>query len=130
MTNFPKGEISIQLLAMPADTNPFGDIFGGWLISQMDIAGGIFCRKIAKGRFVTVAIDSITFKQPVFVGDILGCHVELIKKGNTSITVHVEAWVSREFEEDDKIKVTEGNFTYVRIDDNRKPLSLSAKGNT
>ena len=120
-----KGVLTIRVLAMPADTNPSGDVFGGWLLSQMDIAGGVFCRKIAKGRVVTVAIDSTTFKLPVFVGDTLCCYVHLIKKGRTSITVGIEAWVNREFgEEGSSIKVTEGEYTYVKVDENRNPTPI------
>jgi acyl-CoA thioesterase YciA len=125
MSEQKKGDLTIRVLAMPADTNPSGDVFGGWLLSQMDIAGGVFCRKIAKGRVVTVAIDSTTFKLPVFVGDTLCCYVHLIKKGRTSITVGIEAWVNREFgEEGSSIKVTEGQYTYVKVDDHRNPVPL------
>lgn len=114
----------IQVVAMPADTNPSGDVFGGWILSQMDIAGGVFCRKITKGRVVTVAIDSTTFKLPVFVGDSVCCYVYLLKIGRTSIKVHIEAWVNREFEDGQTIKVTEGDFTYVKVDENRKPQTI------
>lgn len=125
MSQQRKGDLTIRVLAMPADTNPSGDVFGGWLLSQMDIAGGVFCRKIAKGRVVTVAIDSTTFKLPVFVGDTLCCYVHLIKKGRTSITVGIEAWVNREFgEEGSSIKVTEGQYTYVKVDENRNPIPI------
>ena len=124
MNQNPKSELTIQVLAMPKDANPGGDIFGGWLVSQMDIAGGLFCQKIAKGRIVTVAINSMTFKQPVFVGDLLCCYVHLKKKGRTSMIVHIDAYVSRRFESEKRIKVTEGIFTYVKIDENRKPTPL------
>jgi len=124
MQTTPKGELAIQVVAMPADTNPTGDVFGGWLLSQMDVAGGVFCRKIAKGRIATVAINSIEFKEPVFVGDILSCFVELIKIGRTSIQVHIEAWVNREYEEGNSIKVTEGDYTYVKVDENGKPTRI------
>ena len=117
-------KLTIQVVAMPADTNPSGDVFGGWILSQMDIAGGVYCRRIVKSRVVTVAIDSTTFKLPVFVGDTVCCYVNLIKVGNTSITVHIEAWVNREFEADKSIKVTEGDFTYVRVDKNRNPIII------
>ncbi len=120
----PNGELMIRVVAMPADTNPTGDVFGGWLLSQMDIAGGVYCRKVAKGRVVTVAIDSTTFNLPVFVGDTLCCYVSLIRKGRTSITVKIEAWVNREYEEDARIKVTEGEYTYVKVGDDRKPIAL------
>jgi len=126
MSEQKKGDLTIRVLAMPADTNPSGDVFGGWLLSQMDIAGGVFCRKIAKGRVVTVAIDSTTFKLPVFVGDTLCCYVHLIKKGRTSITVGIEAWVNREFgEEGSSIKVTEGEYTYVKVDEKRNPIPIA-----
>lgn len=125
MSEQKKGDLTIRVLAMPADTNPSGDVFGGWLLSQMDIAGGVFCRKIAKGRVVTVAIDSTTFKLPVFVGDTLCCYVHLIKKGRTSITVGIEAWVNREYgEEGSSIKVTEGEYTYVKVDEKRNPIPI------
>ena len=126
MSEQKKGDLTIRVLAMPADTNPSGDVFGGWLLSQMDIAGGVFCRKIAKGRVVTVAIDSTTFKLPVFVGDTLCCYVHLIKKGRTSLTVGIEAWVNREFGEDgSSIKVTEGEYTYVKVDEKRNPIPIA-----
>jgi acyl-CoA thioesterase YciA len=124
MNESPNGEVTIQVLAMPADTNPSGDVFGGWLLSEMDIAGGVFCRKIAKGPVVTVAVNQITFKQPVFVGDTLRCYVDLIKVGTTSITVHIEAWVNREYDIDKSIKVTQGDYTYVKVDENRNPVKI------
>jgi acyl-CoA thioesterase YciA len=123
MTEEPKGELAIRVVAMPKDTNPAGDVFGGWLISQMDLAGGVFCRKIAKGRVVTVTIDSTTFNEPVFIGDTLCCYVSLVKVGRTSITTYIEAYVNRDFE-DTRIKVTEGEFKYVKMDENRKPSPI------
>ena len=120
----PRGEIAIQVLAMPADTNPSGHIFGGWLLSQMDIAGGVFCGKIAKGPVVTVAINAITFKKPVNVGDVLSCYVDLIRKGRTSITVHIESWINREYGNDEIVKVTEGDYTYVKIDEEGKATEI------
>lgn len=126
MTEEPKGELAIRVVAMPKDTNPAGDVFGGWLISQMDLAGGVFCRKIAKGRVVTVTIDSTTFKEPVFIGDTLCCYVSLVKIGRTSITTYIEAYVNRDFE-DTRIKVTEGEFTYVKLDENRNPTPINQK---
>ena len=117
----PKGELSIRTQAMPADTNPSGDIFGGWVLSQMDIAGGVYSSSLARGRTVTVAVDGMTFHRPVLVGDILCCHVQTIKTGNTSLSIKVEAWVSRNFR---RFKVTEGIFTYVAIDEDRKPRPI------
>ena len=120
----PTGELTIRVVAMPRDTNPAGDIFGGWLLSQMDLAGGVFCKKIAKGRVVTVAIDSTTFQQPVFIGDTLCIYVELVKIGRTSITVQIDAYVNREFENVKRIKVTEGEFKYVKVGEDRKPMAV------
>jgi len=124
MNQEPKGELAIRVVAMPKDTNPAGDVFGGWLISQMDLAGGVFCRKIAKARVVTVTIDSTTFKEPVFIGDTLCCYVSLVKIGKTSITVQIEAYVNRDLESDTRIKVTEGEFKYVKLDENRNPIPI------
>ena len=118
----PHGEIAIRTLAMPADANPAGDIFGGWVLGQMDIAGGIVARARAKGRLATVAVDAMTFKLPVFVGDLLTCHGKIERVGRTSIAVWVEAWATRG--DGTKVKVTEGKFTYVAIDQNRKPRTV------
>ena len=119
-TERPQGELSIRTLAMPADTNQNGDIFGGWLLGQMDIGGGIFSSKMAEGRTVTVAIDAMNFRKPVYVGDVVSVYAHLIRVGMTSITVRVEAWVIRR-EESDLVHVTEGNFTYVAVDENNRP---------
>lgn len=114
-TNEPRGELAIRALAMPRDTNPAGDLFGGWVLSQMDIAGGLVSKKEAKGRTVTVAIDAMTFHKPVHVGDTLCCYVEILKIGNTSITTRIESWAKREYN-DNRVLVTEGTFTYVAVD--------------
>jgi acyl-CoA thioesterase YciA len=119
----PTGELSIRTLAMPSDTNQNGDIFGGWLLGQMDIAGNILAYKIAKGRTVTVAVDGMVFHKPVYVGDVVSVYSNLIKIGRTSISVHVEAWVMRR-NEDNLLHVTDGNFTYVAIDDNNRPRPI------
>jgi acyl-CoA thioesterase YciA len=120
----PRGELSIRTLAMPADTNQNGDIFGGWLLGQMDVAGGIFASKLARGRAATVAVDGMTFRKPVFVGDVLCVYADLVRIGTTSITVRVEAWVIRR-NEDKRIIVTEGNYTYVALDDNHRPRPVA-----
>jgi len=120
----PKGELSIRTLAMPADANHHGDIFGGWVLGQMDIAGGIFAAKVAKGRCVTVAVDAMTFRKPVYIGDIVGVYTSLIRVGTTSITVRVEVWVTRR-NETASILVTEGNFTYVAVSDQHRPRPVS-----
>jgi len=91
----PRGELSLRTLAMPADTNQNGDIFGGWLLSQMDIAGGMYVGKTAQCRSVTVAIEAMTFRKPVYVGDVVSVYAATIRVGRTSITVRVEAWVSQ-----------------------------------
>lgn len=119
----PRGKMSIRTLAMPADTNPAGDIFGGWVLSQMDIAGGIATRKHSKKRVVTISVDSMRFHLPVFVGDTLCCYTDIVKTGRTSMAVHIEAWASRD-SLDDRVLVTEGLFTYVSIDENRRPLPI------
>jgi acyl-CoA thioesterase YciA len=116
----PTGELSIRTLAMPADTNQNGDIFGGWVLGQMDVAGGIFASKVAKGRCATVAVDAMTFRKPVYVGDVVCVHTSLIRIGTTSMTVRVEAWVIRR-NQTNRVLVTEGNFTYVAVDDNGRP---------
>jgi acyl-CoA thioesterase YciA len=116
----PCGDLCTRTLAMPADTNQNGDIFGGWLLSQMDIGGGIFASKLAKSRTVTVAIEAMNFRKPVIVGDLVSVHANLVRVGKTSITVHLEAWVLRR-KEMHPILVTDGNFTYVSIDDQGHP---------
>ena len=122
-TGEPVGDLCIRTLAMPADTNANGDIFGGWLLSQMDVGGGVFASKVAKSRTVTVAIEAMTFRKPVYVGDLVSVHATLVRLGRTSITVHLEAWVLRR-RENCSILVTDGNFTYVSIDDQGRPQAV------
>ena len=119
----PTSEPALRAIAMPADANPYGDIFGGWLLSQMDLAGGTVATRRAKGRTATVAITAMTFHRPVFIGDEVTCYGEIIKVGRTSITVKVESWVRRGTG-DEQIEVTEGIFTYVAIDANRRPCPV------
>ena len=119
----PQGELSIRTLAMPADTNQNGDIFGGWLLSQMDLAGSIFAYKTTQSRNVTVAIDAMTFRKPVFVGDVVSVYASTVRVGRTSNTVHVESWVQRR-NESNLILVTDGNYTYVAIDDHGHPQPI------
>src|ERR1700712_3656164 len=123
----PSGDLCIRTLAMPADTNQNGDIFGGWLLSQMDLGGGVFASKIARARTVTVAIDAMNFRKPVFVGDLVSVHANLVRVGKTSITVRLEAWVMRR-KETNSILVTDGNFTYVSIDDQGHPQAIGEGG--
>lgn len=119
----PTGELSTRNLAMPADTNQNGDIFGGWLMSQMDLAGSIFAYKTTKTRNVTVAVEAMTFRKPVFVGDVVSVYANTVRVGRTSICVHLEAWVQRRNEEN-SILVTDGNYTYVAVDDQGHPTPI------
>ena len=112
----PKGALTIRTLAMPADTNPAGDIFGGWVMSQMDIAGAIAAVERVKGRVVTVAVEAMTFIAPVKVGDILCVYTTIERVGNTSITIAVEAWARRN-RIADRVKVTDGRFSYVALNE-------------
>jgi acyl-CoA thioesterase YciA len=116
----PQIEPALRAIAMPADANPHGDIFGGWLLSQMDLAGGTVATRRAKGRTVTVAITAMTFHRPVFIGDEVTCYAQVIKVGTTSITVKVESW-ARRGTGDAAIAVTEGIFSYVAVDSDRRP---------
>ena len=123
----PRGDLCTRTLAMPADTNANGDIFGGWLLSQMDIAGGVAASKIAKTRTVTVSIDAMNFRKAVYVGDLVSVHANLVRVGRTSMTIHLEAWVLRR-KEMQPILVTDGNFTYVAIDEQGKPQPIPRDG--
>ena len=120
----PRGELSLRTLAMPRDTNPNGDIFGGWVLSQMDIAAGMSASQRARGRVATVAVDAMTFKLPVYVGDILCVYTDIERIGTSSMAIHVEAWVLRD-RMGERLKVTEGIFTFVAIDGQRKPRPVS-----
>ncbi len=113
-------EPAVRTLAMPADTNPSGDIFGGWLMSQMDIAGAIVAGVRARGRVATVAVDSMEFHKPVYVGDLVSCYAEITHVGHTSIAVHVETFARRR-RNAETVKVTEGVFTYVALDSKGRP---------
>ena len=127
MDTEPQGDLCIRTLAMPADTNANGDIFGGWLLSQMDVGGGVLASKVAKSRTVTVAIEAMNFRKPVYIGDLVSVHANLVRIGRTSITVHLEAWVLRR-KAQQSILVTDGNFTYVSIDDNGRPQTIGPDG--
>ena len=105
-----------RVLAMPKDTNAAGDIFGGWIMSQVDIAASIAAHRRARGRVVTVAVNEFQFHQPVYVGDLISCYAEIIKVGKTSLTVHVEVIAERDRGTEDRIKVTEANLTFVAVD--------------
>ena len=118
----PSGELVLRTLAMPADTNPNGDIFGGWIMSQMDIAGGILSKEVANHpRMVTVAVEAMRFHKPVKIGDVVCCYGSVQRIGNTSITIHLEVWVKPVLRQEEfvcpRFMVTEADFTYVAIDD-------------
>lgn len=123
MINKPQGELTIQTLAMPMDTNANGDIFGGWIVSQMDLAVGILAKKISKGRIATVAINSMTFLKPVHVGDVISCYVELIKIGTTSMTIAVEVW-AMPVDQHEQYQVTKGVFVSVAINEYGQPRQI------
>jgi acyl-CoA thioesterase YciA len=116
----PHGELELKTLAMPADANPTGDIFGGWLLSQMDLAGGIAAANRARGRVATVAVTAMTFRLPVYVGDEVSCYCEVARVGRTSIQVKVETWARRR-DGGETVKVTEGLFTFVAVGPDRQP---------
>lgn len=122
--SLPEGQPILRTVPMPADTNYAGDIFGGWIMSQVDMAGSIPAIRRACGRVATVAVNSFVFKQPVFVGDLVSLYADIVKVGRTSITVNVTVYAQRGVREGGKeicIKVTEAVLTYVAIDDNRRP---------
>ena len=119
----PPGMPLIRVMAMPADANPNGDIFGGWLLSQMDLAGGALAARRARGRCATVAVDGMVFHEPVFVGDEVSCYGELIKTGHSSMTIRIEAW-RRNLGTGEVRKVTQAIFTYVALGDDRRPRAL------
>jgi acyl-CoA thioesterase YciA len=117
-----------RIIAMPADTHPEGDIFGGWLLAQMDVAGATPAFELAQGRCATVALDGMVFHQPVAVGDEVSIYADVIGTGRTSIRIHVEAWKrARGQPLATSVRVTQGVFTYVAIDENRKPRPLPGK---
>lgn len=119
----PSGELVIRTIAMPKNTNRYGDIFGGWLVSQMDLGGAVLAHKCSRNRMTTVAIDKMVFLKPVYVGDVLCCYANIARKGRTSVTIEVEVFVERIFDNTTH-KVTEGMFTFVAIDDHGKPTPI------
>jgi acyl-CoA thioesterase YciA len=127
MTNplkLPERAPALRVVPMPADANPHGDVFGGWIMAQVDIAGAIPAARRANGRIATVAVTSFQFKQPVFVGDLLSFYSKIIKTGTTSITVEVEVYAERNRLLAETVKVTEATLVYVATDEDRKPRAL------
>ena len=123
----PRGELAARALAMPADTNPAGDIFGGWIMAQMDAAAGITATRRAQGRTVTVAVTDMAFLRPVKVGDVVCCYTDLVRVGRTSLTLHVEVWVLRQGR-GERVKVTSAEFTFVALDDDGRPCPIPRDG--
>jgi acyl-CoA thioesterase YciA len=125
MDRLPEGKVpALRVVPMPADANQNGDIFGGWIMSQVDIAGGTVAHSLARGRVATVAVKEFTFKQPVQIGDVVSFYVELKRIGTTSITVTVEVYAERRPEDPETVKVTEATLTYVAIDRNGRPRAV------
>ena len=122
----PNREPSIRVTAMPADANAYGDIFGGWLMSLMDSAAGLIAARHSHGRAVTIAMDGMQFHAPVHIGDEVSVYAELIKVGRTSMTIDVQTW-ARDRHRDDPRKVTQARFTFVAIDEDRKPRPVIAE---
>ncbi len=123
-TPLPQGDLALQTIAMPKDTNANGDIFGGWLLSQMDLAGGIAGGEAAGGRVATVAIDGMAFLTPVHVGAVVSCYTDILEVGRSSIRIMVEVWINSKHD-GEPIKVTEGEFVFVAIDDNGRTRTVS-----
>ncbi|WP_368571218.1 acyl-CoA thioesterase [Acinetobacter haemolyticus] len=113
--NQPEGILSLQTIAMPADTNWSGDVFGGWIVSQMDLAGAIHVERLSKGRCATIAINQMSFLVPVKVGNVISCYTKILKVGNTSVQVQIEVWNSHD-DSREPVRITEGVFTFVAVD--------------
>ena len=125
----PKGELVIRTVAMPADTNPNGDIFGGWIMSQMDIGSGILASKTAGTRVATIAVEAMKFLQPVKVGDTVACYAWVERIGRTSMAIPVEVWV-QPYCKTEQTRVTSAVFTYVALDDNGRPIPVRREERT
>lgn len=124
-TSLPAGKMpQLRVMPMPADANVYGDVFGGWLMAQVDIAGSLPAIRRANGRVATIAVNAFLFKQPVFVGDLLSFYADIVKVGNTSITVNVEVYAERNRLQTEVVKVTEATLTYVATDAMRQPRTL------
>lgn len=127
MTVLPAGrEPTLRVIPLPADANHTGDIFGGWIMSQVDLAGSVPAARRAQGRVATIAVNSFVFRKPVFVGDLVSFYADIVRVGRTSITVNVEVFAQRRPEREQCVKVTEATLTYVAVDDNRQPRVVPA----
>lgn len=125
ITPIPQGDLSLQTVAMPKDTNANGDIFGGWLLSQMDIAGMITANEMAKGRVATVAVNGMTFLTPVHVGAVVSCYCDVLEVGRSSVRIVVEVWINSPHD-GDPLKVTEGEFVFVAIDSSGRTRAINS----
>ena len=125
MTTLPDKEPVLRVVPMPHDTNQHGDIFGGWIMAQVDIAGGVVAARHARGRVATVAVNSFTFKQPVLVGDLVTFYAEIVRIGKTSISVDVEVFAQRNPQDQVTVKVTEASLTYVAVGTDRRPREIA-----
>ena len=123
----PRGELAARTLAMPADINPSGDIFGGWIMSMMDAAGAITATRLAEGRVVTAAVSNISFLQPVKIGDVVCCYTDVVRIGRSSITLCVEVWVLRQGQ-GPRVKVTAAEFVFVALDGDGRPRGDISRG--
>lgn len=127
-TTLPAGkEPTLRVVPMPRDANYTGDIFGGWIMAQVDLAGSVPAMRVAKGRVATVAVNSFQFKQPVMVGDLVSLYADVVRVGRTSITVNVEVYAQRRPDEVVCVKVTEATLTYVAVDERRQPRVVTAR---
>ena len=125
--NLPNREPILRVVPMPADVNQHGDIFGGWIMAQVDITGGVMAARRARGRVATVAVNSFTFKQPVLVGDVVSFYARIGRVGRTSMTIDVEVYAQRNPRELETVKVTEASLTYVAVDADRRPRPIPAE---
>ena len=123
-SNHPEGVLSLQNIAMPADTNWSGDVFGGWIVSQMDLVGAIHVERLSKGRCAIIAINEMTFLVPVKVGNVISCYTKILKVGNTSVQVQIEVWNSHDNSRE-PIRITQGVFTFVAVDVNGNKRQIS-----
>jgi acyl-CoA thioesterase YciA len=124
----PTGELALQTLAMPRDTNANGDIFGGWLVSQMDLAAGIATKQVTRGRSATVAIKNVQFLAPVSVGSVVSCYAEILEIGRSSMHINIEVWISNALTQAAQRKVAEGLFIFVAIDENGRTRRINTPG--
>jgi acyl-CoA thioesterase YciA len=124
----PRGELAARTLAMPANTNPMGNIFGGWIMSLMDASGKVTAARRANGRVMTVSVSNLTFLQPVHVGDTVCCYTDVVRTGISSVTLSIEVWVLRQGQ-GNRVKVTDAEFTFVAVNDNGRPRAIVTAAN-